>query len=212
MVDGHPRRVFSRPDVLDPVYDVAAVVVIDRHDGPDAGGEILQAAFERVEFLGLQLRIRQVSAHGVIQFGKGGHPVGSVVGAVDAQGFGQPEIHFHARIEADTFLIARVVGGRDPGRGGKALQHDTVLDECREGRPGQSADVHAVGMGECLAEVGAPDGLVTGSCSEGAAAQAAIDAEMEVSAYRIGPVVVERIQLRLGSEELETVFPVVPIE
>ena len=164
------------------------------------------------QFLGFQVRVRQVTAHRVVQFGEGGHAVGRVVGSVDAHGIGNPEIGVHAREQADSFPVAGIVHRREPRRSGKPPHDDMMLQEQVECRAGQPADIDPVGPGQRLPEVRTHDPFVPGLGAESRLPQAGIGPETQVGARDIGLMVIERILVGRAAEQFEAVFSVVPVQ
>ena len=212
MVYRHPGCILAGGSVHDPVDQIVAPVVIGRGRGPDAPAEEFHAAFQGAEFLGLQVGIRQVSAHRIVQFRKSGHAVGRVVGGIEPHGVGNPEVGVNAREQADSFLVAGIVNRRKSCRGGQPAQDDMMLQEQVESRPVQAADIDAPGIGSFLAEVRADDPFVPGLGTEGRLSQPRIGPEVQVRAQDIGLVVIERIFFRSAAEQFEAVLSMVPVQ
>ena len=212
VVDRGPGGVVAGGHILDPVDQVVAAVVVGGGEGADAAAGVLDAGFDGPQLLGLQVRIRPVAADRIVELREGRHPVGRVIGGVEAQGFGEAEIGVDAGEQADAFPVAGVVDRREAGRGGEAPEREPVFQEEVVGRTGEAADVDAARLCERLAQVRAGDPLVARLGAEGGLPEAGIDPEVQVQARDMGLVVVERILFRGGPEELEAVLAVVPVE
>ena len=83
VVNGGPRGVISCGSVLDPVNHIVALVIVHGGDGSDAPAEVFHAAFQRMQFLGFQVRIGLVAAHRIVQISECGHPIGCVVRGIN---------------------------------------------------------------------------------------------------------------------------------